>query len=124
MADVMTFDSPEALYEALQRDDLYDLDNETYMFMYNDAGAYAYYSLDPESMVELAKDAREDNEYLGAFLGPGGYIVDVEGYDDDSWLDMDYDEYIQPVLEELEGYVGDKFIKADAESILKYYKEI
>ena len=119
----MTFDSPEELYEALNTDDLYDLDNETYMFLYNDAGAYAYYSLDPETMVELAKDARENNEYLGALLGPGGYIVDVEGYDDDSWLDMDYDEYIQPVLEELEGYVGDRFIKADAQSILDYFKE-
>ena len=125
----LTFSTVEDLYEALREHDLYNLDNETYMFLYNDAGAYAYYSLEPETMVELAHEAYieespEDSEYLGAYLGPGGYIVDVEGYDDDSWEDMEYDEYIKPVLNSLSGDLGDRFIYADAESILEYFGEL
>ena len=61
------------LYSGL---DLYSPSEELYIFEYNDCGSIAYYSIDNETADKL----RKTNEYWGASLGPGGWIVDSKRY--------------------------------------------
>ena len=73
----MTFNSAKEMLEYIQEgNDLYNQNIETYVFVYSDAGSIAYYSIDNDHAKELSQTAKEYNEYWGAFLGCGGYIVD------------------------------------------------
>lgn len=57
--------------------DLYCEESGTYVFLYNEAGAIAYYSgIDVEEAKALEAKARDTDDYWAAFLGPGGWICD------------------------------------------------
>ena len=78
----MRFNNGREMLDLLEKDiDLYSPEAETYVFRYNEAGSIAYYSLDKNEARELAVKAKEDGEYWGGLLGPGGYIVDSEEYE-------------------------------------------
>lgn len=73
----MKFNSAQEMLNYIQGgNDLYNPRLETYVFVYSDAGSIAYYSITNEHAKELAKLAKENDEYWGAFLGPGGRIID------------------------------------------------
>lgn len=79
----MTFDNATELLNYLQFDgDLYSPEAEIYAFEYNDRGAIAYYRLPKDRAWEIAVEAKESQEYWGAFLGVGGYIIEP---DDDNY---------------------------------------
>lgn len=73
----MIFNSAQEMLDCIQKGtDLYNPKTETYVFVYSEAGSIAYYSIDNEEAKELQRKAEENDEYWGAFLGPGGWIVD------------------------------------------------
>lgn len=75
----MKFNNGKEMYDYLQNSgDLYCEASETYVFMYNEAGALCYYHVSPEEAKELSVKAREMEDYWGAFLGTGGCILDEE----------------------------------------------
>ena len=86
----MKFESAKDMYEEARDCDLYNKELELYVFGYNDFGALCYYHIDEEEAEELRRKSREnDDEYWGAFLGIGGYVLDdmdfyPEDYDEDN----------------------------------------
>lgn len=126
--ETFKFDSAEEIYEKLDSDiDLYCVDEEVYMFKYNEIGAIAYYYLTMNQLINAAKEA---DGYIGSALGPGGSILDVdvklpdgevieygepgfdEAYDDpNSELDITY------ILDFLNRFVGKEFIYADVDEL-------
>lgn len=78
------FSSAEEMLKAIQDGkDFYNPYTGIYVFVYNDAGSIAYYSLDESEAEQLQKMSDEnDGEYWGAFLGWGGWIVDDPSYED------------------------------------------
>lgn len=73
----MKFNSAQEMLDVIKKGtDLYNPNTNTYVFVYSDAGSIAYYRIDNEEAKELERKAREADEYWGAFLGPGGWIVD------------------------------------------------
>ena len=72
------FDSPEEMLETIQSGtDLYNSENELYVFGYNDAGSICVYdNIDEEQAAEL----KTKEEYWGAYLGWRGSAI----YDDPS----------------------------------------
>jgi len=95
----MKFNSgAEMLKVILDGTDLYNPEKETYVFVYNDAGSIAYYSIDEITADRLADEAEEYGDYWSGFLGIGGYIADDPSYDffkegDYSNLDWCNDNY-------------------------------
>lgn len=102
----MKFDSAKQMLDYIQEgNDLYNPRLEVYVFVYSDAGSIAYYNISVDEAKELERRSREADEYWGAFLGPGGWIVDdpssdfyTEGrktnldwceaaYKEDGWMD-------------------------------------
>ena len=81
----MKFNSGLEMYNYIHDgNDLYSKSLGIYIFDYNDAGALCMYTLYPEDVVELIKDAEKYDEYWGAFLGWYGSAILEEGkYDDD-----------------------------------------
>lgn len=78
----MTFNCWEEMYEHLKNGcDLYNMETETYVFVYNDAGALCTYNVPEEDVPDLVAKSKEDGEYWGAFLGAGGEVLDDEQYD-------------------------------------------
>lgn len=73
---MLTFANGQEMYDCLQHGDLYNEEQEMYVFLYNEDGAVCSYSISPEDAAVLEKKAYEANEYWGAFLGVGGYIHD------------------------------------------------
>ena len=79
----MKFSNAKELLNYLQYDgDLYSAEAEIYAFCYNDRGAIAYYNIMEKEASKLADEAREADEYWGAFLGVGGKVVEP---DDESY---------------------------------------
>lgn len=63
--------------------DLYSPSANLYVFAYNDSGSIAYYSVDEEEAKQLQELSKKHNgEYWGAFLGPGGWIIDDPSYEE------------------------------------------
>ncbi len=78
----MEFNSAQEMLDVIQSGtDLYNPRLGIYVFVYSNAGSISYYSITDEHARELAKLAKENDEYWGAFLGPGGSIVDDPGSD-------------------------------------------
>lgn len=74
------FASGEEMLDTLQRGmDLYSPSQEMYVFLYNEAGGIAHYSIDERVAIHLERLARQHNEYWAAFLGVGGHIWDDPG---------------------------------------------
>lgn len=84
--DTMIFESPEHMLSTIQDGiDLYNVISEEYVFVYNDSGSIAVYSIDLASALDLETKSKESGEYWGAFLGIGGAI----------WDDQEHDSYIE-----------------------------
>ncbi|MBR2401261.1 MAG: hypothetical protein IKB01_00640 [Lachnospiraceae bacterium] len=99
----MKFQSEKEMYEYLcSGKDLYSKELGIYIFEYNDAHALCYYYLRPSEVVSLLKKREETNEYWGAYLGIGGYILDDPEYDDDEHRYNESEDvralYIKPSL--------------------------
>ena len=102
----MIFNSAREMLDYIQEgNDLYNPNDESYVFLYNGYGSIAEYGISKEHAKELAKQAKENDEYWGAFLGPHGYIFDDPSCDffeegDTSNLDWCEDHY------QLEGWMN------------------
>ena len=70
------FSSANDMLEKLKANDYYNHITEEYVFTYNDRDSIAVYNIDKDEAKKLSKQAKENDEYWGAFLGPGGYIYD------------------------------------------------
>lgn len=127
----MKFNSAQEIYDYINSGkDLYDMDRGIYLFDYNAVGAIAYYYLGYDELLDLAMEAGLGN-YVGAMLGPGGYIIDMELIGPDGSIieygteafDLMYgnDEYVidnTDILEFLETLVDDEFISAMPEDLI------
>lgn len=106
----MRFESAKDMYETVSITDLYNEKLELYVFLYNEPGALCYYPIDPEEADELRKLSEEhDEEYWGAFLGIGGYILDnydysPHNYEPDEYTNEMYELYLKPSYEFCEEY--------------------
>ena len=132
----MIYNSADEIYDTIRSGkDLYDTDRGIYLFEYNEAGAIAYYYLDEDELKQLAEEVGPD-DYIGAALGPGGYIIDVAlkapdgeiiGYDDQAfWEYYDKPEYIldcTDILDFLEPMVGDEIIDAMPSDLVDFGEE-
>ena len=124
----MKFNSAQEIYnEIADGRDLYFEDSGVYIFLYADRGSIAYYYLDEDYLIELAKVAGPDN-YIGSVLGPGGRIIDpdiilpngeiieydtpeyVEFEDGHAGEDWSYD--MSPVYDFLKRFIGEECIYA------------
>lgn len=87
----MTFNNGKEMLDYIQSDkDLYSPSEQLYIFLYNGYGSIAYYYISNEEAEEL----RQTNDYWGASLGPGGWIVDTkEYYEDNNFCNDPYVEY-------------------------------
>ena len=73
----MRFNSAEEMLSSIQDgNDYYNPKLELYVFAYNDVGSIAYYNVDTALAKFLSQQAKEQDEYWGAFLGCGGHIID------------------------------------------------
>lgn len=70
------FSSANNMLEKIKVNDYYNHITEEYVFTYNDSDSIAVYNIDKDEAKKLSKQAKENDEYWGAFLGPGGYIYD------------------------------------------------
>lgn len=70
------FSSANDMLEKIKVNDYYNYITEEYAFIYNDRGSIAVYTVGKDEANRLSKQAKENDEYWGAFLGPGGYIYD------------------------------------------------
>ena len=116
--NTVTFKSAMDIYATLDSNqDLYCIDDGIYMFLYNAAGAIAYYYLGMKKLMELAAEAEANGEdYIAGLLGPGGYIIDTDNYEDD--MDIEGDDDITAILEFLEDFVGKEFLYANTNDLV------
>lgn len=81
----MKFNSAEEMLDYIKDDnechDLYSEKSEIYVFLYNDAGSIATYHITEKDAMELSDLANKNDDYWGAFLGPGGEIWDDPSYE-------------------------------------------
>lgn len=83
----MKFNNTKEILNYLQSDgDLYSAEAEIYAFCYNSRGAIAYYYISEKEASKLADQAREFDDYWGAFLGVGGRIIEPDD-DNYEWFD-------------------------------------
>lgn len=78
--------------------DLYNKETETYVFVYNDAGALCTYNVPKEDVPDLVARSSEDGEYWGAYLGAGGAVLDNEKYNNYRYSEEEdeYALYLEP----------------------------
>ncbi len=111
------FASPQEMYEALiNGQDLYSPNLETYIFHYSEAGAIAYYSIDPEYARQLVDATKGTDEYWGGHLGPGGYIVDPLNVDE--WEQNNAELDYTPIYEFLEDYYKEIWLTTDDYAVI------
>ena len=117
----MRFNSAQEIYDYLiDFGDLYDTTKGIYLFNYNEPGAIAYYYIDRSEIRDILNKIDPDENYWGAALGPGGYIIDVQlitpdgeiiEYDDpefwDYYNDPGYELDYSDILDFLEPLVAD-----------------
>ena len=81
--DCMKFKNGDEMLSILRdATDLYNAEEEKYVFLYNDCSSIAVYDISNEEADELRKLSAENGEYWGAMLGPGGRIYDDPSYED------------------------------------------
>lgn len=79
---IMIFKDSSAMLDTLKDGyDLYSPSLGKYLFVYNDAGSICYYDISVNEMYELITNALKINDYVGALLGPGGFICDDISYE-------------------------------------------
>ena len=118
----ITFNSGKEIHDALLKHDLYCVNAEDYMYLFNteEIGSIAVYNnISVEELYDLAEDAAIAGEaYISGILGPGGYIIDPEDYDGfNPNSDGMYD--LTPIYDFLENFVGCGFIYADVKDLVK-----
>lgn len=85
-------DGEELKNRILSDEDMYNPVTGVYAFHYNDKDAICIYRLDKDKAIELAKEAKAQDEYWGGLLGIGGLIFDnpedfVQAYGvEDGWM--------------------------------------
>lgn len=78
-----SFESGQDMLDVIQDGvDLYNPEEELYVFAYNGCGSICVYEIERKKSYELSVQANENNEYWGAYLGWGGSIYDDESYED------------------------------------------
>lgn len=105
------FASCTEMYDYLTSgNDLYNTKTGDYVFTYNDAYALCVYNLEKAEAKELVRAVeKSDDDYWGAFLGPGGTILDDCRFDkfrfskDENLRAM----YLQPSFD----YCKENFVK-------------
>lgn len=124
--DMDTYDRfGRELYGRIEDTDIYDPVNCIYAFLYNEAGSIAYYYLNNDEILELAKEAIEIGEtYIGALLGPGGYVIDPVG-EHKPW-EWEFYEGEAHSYEDIYEFLDENFtentIDAMPEDIIKYFE--
>lgn len=81
----MRFKNGKDMLECLHDSwEFYNPKKEIYVFEYNSAGSICYYNIDNEeaNRLRILKEESNNEEYWGAFLGVGGWIVDDPSYED------------------------------------------
>lgn len=89
----MQFNSGREMLNTIIDTDLYNKEKEIYVFEYNYKHSIAYYNIDNKEFWELKKKADECGEYVGALLGPGGWICDdpsCEDFKEDDCSNLDW----------------------------------
>ena len=97
--ETIKFSSGKEMYDMIvSGTDLYNENEEIYVFAYNDAGALCYYYLNRDEATKISRQANESNDYWGAFLGFGGNILDVMEYDEYRYSDLESERrlYLEP----------------------------
>ena len=90
----MKFTNGKEMLRKLQDTDLYCPSEGIYVFLYNDRGSIAYYYISEDEARKLSEQAKESDEYWGAFLGPGGWVVDFPEDDEEGESPFDWcDKY-------------------------------
>lgn len=89
----LKFKSVKEMLDIIQSGiDLYNIETEQYVFLYNEKGAVAVYNIANDEAEELDRNAKENDEYWGAYLGTGGRIYDEPleycktVYNNDGWV--------------------------------------
>lgn len=114
----MQFNSALEIYDYLiDSGDLYNTTKGIYLFNYNAAGAIAYYYISRGELRDLLMKVDPEENYLGAALGPGGYIIDVQLIAPDGEII----EYEDP---EFEYYYNDPGYKLDCSDILDFLEPL
>lgn len=96
---MMKFKNWKDMYNLISKGiDLYNPETETFVSVYNDAGALCTYDISKEEAKTLVKESEGTNESWLAFLGIGGNILDDTYYDGARYLkdDPKYELYIAP----------------------------
>lgn len=88
--------------------DLYSPSERIYIFVYNDSDALCYYYLSYQEVLDILNHKGNSDEYWGAYLGIGGYILDGSEYDDDEHRYSEDESmralYLQPSYDFCENY--------------------
>lgn len=135
----MKFNSAEEIYNEIEGgSDLYFEDSGVYMFLYAERGSIAYYYINKDYLIELAKEAGPNN-YIGGVLGPGGSIIDPdiilpdgeiieydtpeywEYEDGDAGDDWSYE--MSPIYDFLKRFVGEECIYAMPSDLVDFGEE-
>ncbi len=94
----MKFKSADEMYHAIVQNDvdLYNPENNLFVFHYDENGSIATYDVLPKEAVELETASRENqaDETWSSQLGAGGYIYEKaeavefcrDNYDKDGWM--------------------------------------
>lgn len=96
---MMKFKNWKDMYNLISKGiDLYNPETETFVSVYNDAGALCTYDISKEEAKTLVKESEGTNESWLAFLGIGGNILDDTYYNGARYLkdDPEYGLYMAP----------------------------
>ena len=86
---MMKFKNWKDMYNLISKGiDLYNPETETFVSVYNDAGALCTYDISKEEAKTLVKESEGTNESWLAFLGIGGNILDDTYYNGARYLKM------------------------------------
>ena len=87
--DTWSFSTPESMLKTIQDGiDLYSPSLCIYVFGYNDMGSICAYYITNDEAEKLS----QNDEYWGAYLGPGGQIYDTVEWQKDCYGDGEYED--------------------------------
>lgn len=100
----MKFNNAKEMFDTVveRQRDLYCKEKELYVFLDNEVGSIAVYSIDKTEATKLRKQSEEHKDYWSAFLDVGGEI-----YDDPSYEEFDPDNQMSNMNWFEENYEGE-----------------